>query len=363
MKNLTFILIFLMFAAVSVAQPKLQLSESEHNFGVFKEEAGPQKFTFEVTNTGNQPLVITTIVPSCGCTTPDWTKSPIPPNGKGAITATYDPANRPGPFDKTMAVHTNAVPEMVVLRILGEVKPHEKTVEEIYTFPVGGVRFESTHMAFTTITKNERKIRVMPIINTSAEPVKVEFDGVPAHLELKVNPETLKPGQKGLVEGTYDGTKNPGWGTLTDMVRVKLNGVVQPTGYYVLSATLVEDFSTLTKEELANAPVFKVAATTVDIGPMDPSTTRDVEFKYTNDGKRDLIIRYVRASCGCTAILQGANIVKPGESGIIKGSFNSGTYPPGPLAKAIYVYTNDPKNSEVVLYLNATINKKEPEKK
>ena len=70
------------------------------------------------------------------------------------------------------------------------------------------MRFESNHLAFTNVKKTEKKIRVMQIINTSTEPVKVEFDGVPAHLTLKANPETLKPGQKGLVEGTYDATKN-----------------------------------------------------------------------------------------------------------------------------------------------------------
>ena len=43
------------------------------------------------------------------------------------------------------------------------------------------------------------------------------------------------------------------------MVKVKLNGVVQENVYYYVSANLVEDFSSLSKEDLENAPVFKVA--------------------------------------------------------------------------------------------------------
>jgi hypothetical protein len=49
--------------------------------------------------------------------------------------------------------------------------------------------------------------------------------------------------------------------------------------------------------------------------------------------------------------------VKPGEKGVIKASFNSGSYK-GKVTKAIYVYTNDPKNSEVILMLNADVAEK-----
>ena len=361
MKNLFLSIWLFLLGAVAFSQPKMQLLTTEHDFGVFKEEAGRQTFNFLVTNTGDSALVITNVVPSCGCTTPEWTQSPIPPKGQGKVTAIYDPAGRPGVFTKTLTVHTNSKPGIIVLVIKGEVTPKEKTVEEIYTFPVGPIRFESNHMAFTTIKKKEKKIRVMQVINTSNAPVKLEFDGLPQHLELKADPETLKPGQKGLVEGTYDAAKNQGWGNVSDMVKIKIDGVVQNNIYYYVSADLVEDFSGLSKEELENAPVFKLAATTVDIGTMPPATTKEVEFKFKNEGKRDLNIRFIKPSCGCTAMQQGSPVIKPGEESSIKATFNSGSYK-GKVTKAIYVYTDDPKNSEVVLYFNAEIVEKAPGK-
>lgn len=359
MKRLLLFLSLLIFGVTvnaQVAQTKMQLSATEHDFGTFKEEAGRQTFDFLVTNTGTEPLVIQNVVASCGCTTPDWTKQPIPAGGQGKVTAIYDPANRPGPFSKTLSVYSNTKPEVVVLVIKGEVIPREKTVEELFTFPVGAIRFESNHLAFTNVKKTEKKIRVMQLINTSTAPVKIEFDGLPAHLTLKANPETVKPGQKGLVEGTYDATKNSNWGNVSDMVKIKLDGVAQENVYYYVSANLVEDFSTLTKEELLNAPVFKVASTTVELGKIKGSTQNEVEFKFTNEGKSDLIIRHIRSTCGCTAVQQGnQNVgIKPGESSSIKAVFNSGSYV-GKVTKAIYVYTNDPKNSEVVLMLNADV--------
>jgi len=269
----------------------LKFSETQHDFGVFKEEAGRQTFNFIVTNTGNQPLVIQKVTASCGCTTPEWTRQPIAPGGQGKVTAIYDPANRPGVFDKTLTVYKNTKPASTTLTIKGEVSPREKSVEELFTFPVGDVRFEANNLAFANVKKTGAKNKEMQIINPSASPVKIEFEALPAHLKLKAEPEILSSGQKGKVIGTYDGTKNNGWGYVNDMIKIKLNGITQENVFYYVSANLVEDFSSLSKEELANAPVFKLLTTTANLGKIKGSSQYDVEFKFTNDGKRDLIIR------------------------------------------------------------------------
>jgi len=358
------LVLFGLTANSQYSQTKMQITPTEHDFGVFKEEGGRQTFDFIVKNTGSQPLVIQRIVASCGCTTPEWTKSPIAPGGTGKVTAIYDPVNRPGAFNKTMTVYSNTTPPTTVLTIKGEVTQREKTVEELFTFPVGDVRFESNHLAFTNIKKTEKKSKSMTLVNTSKTPMKVEFDGLPSHLTLKSSPETIQPGQKGSVEGTYDGTKNPGWGNVSDMVKVKINGAVQENVFLYVSGNLVEDFSKLTSQELLNAPVFKLASTTYDIGKMKPATTKEIEFKFTNDGKSDLVLRNIRATCGCTAIQQGTTQgtgIKPGESNSIKATFNSGGYN-GKVTKTIYVYTNDPKNSEVMLMLSADVEQSEIEK-
>jgi hypothetical protein len=363
MKKLLLFLSIVSISASLISQPMMKLSETEHDFGKFREEAGKQSFDIVVTNTGNAPLVIQNIAASCGCTQPDWTKQPIPPGGNGKITAKYDPANRPGQFSKTLSVYTNSKPEVVVLTLKGEVIPREKTIEELFTFPVGAVRFESNHLAFTNVKKTEKKIRVMQLINTSDAPVKIGFDNLPPHLTLKANPETLKPGQKGIVEGTYDATKNNSWGNVSDMVKIKLNDVTQENVYYYVSANLVEDFSSMSKEDMEKAPVFKLASSTVDLGTMPGTTSKEVEFKFSNEGKSDLFIRHVRSTCGCTAVLQGQVGVgiKPGESSSIKAVFNSGGYN-GKVTKAIYVYTNDPKNSEAILMLTANVQQAEASK-
>lgn len=351
---LTFLVLSMTFAGLA-AQPKLNFASTRHNYGTIKEEAGKQEAVFHFTNTGDSVLVITRVQPSCGCTASDYTKSPVPPGGKGFVTAVFDPRGYNSRFAKSISVYSNAKPAVTVLIIEGEVTPREKTIEELFTFAVGPVRFQSNHLAFTTTKKTEKKIRVMPVINTSKEPATVEFEGLPAHLRLKVTPATLKPGEKGIIEGTYDARLNAGaWGNVNDLVRLKVNGQQQPNIYLYVSANLVEDFSGLNAQELANAPVFKLESNTVNFGTIPQKSSANVEFSFTNEGKSDLIIRHVKSGCGCTALMPTENVIKPGDKGSIKAKFNSGGYK-GQIYKNIFVYTNDPRNSQVMLMIKGEV--------
>lgn len=104
----------------------LKFSETHHNFGTFQEEAGPQTVDFIVTNTGPNPLIIKKVVASCGCATSGWTKEPILAGKTGKVTVVYDPAKRPGTFNKTITVYANSKPEVIILEIKGEVLPRKK---------------------------------------------------------------------------------------------------------------------------------------------------------------------------------------------------------------------------------------------
>ncbi|HUH73512.1 MAG TPA: DUF1573 domain-containing protein [Chitinophagales bacterium] len=75
---------------------------------------------FELTNTGNAPLIISNATGSCGCTVPVWPKEPILPGQKSTIKVNYD-TNRLGSFTKTVTVVSNAANNTDVLQIKGNV--------------------------------------------------------------------------------------------------------------------------------------------------------------------------------------------------------------------------------------------------
>lgn len=66
----------------------------------------PKLIRFEFTNTSSKPIVIENVAPSCGCTTADYTKTPILPGKKGFVEASYNAAAA-GAFMKTVNVTTS----------------------------------------------------------------------------------------------------------------------------------------------------------------------------------------------------------------------------------------------------------------
>ena len=338
MRRIVFLLGAIVLSSLLNAQnPGAQISfgSNTHDFGKFREEAGPQAYDFEFTNTGTSDLLVTRVVASCGCTTPEWTKSPVRPGEKGYVKVTYDPRNRPNKFKKTATVYTNGNPQVTVLIIEGDVIPRVLTTEEIYRFPVGDViRFKSNHLAFTDVPKGEKKIRVMEVINTSEKSVKLGFDRVPEHLTLKAKPEVLKPGEKGVIEGTYDGSLKDDWGYVNDLVRIKLDEQVVDKVYFVVSANIVDDFSSWSKEQLENAPVADFETLKYDFGKIDQQQKVNITFKFKNTGKSDLVIRKVRSTCGCTTVTPPNTVIKAGESSIIEAVFDAGVRK-GPQHKVV----------------------------
>jgi len=76
--------------------------------------------TFEFTNTGGIPLVISDVKSSCGCTIPKKPEKPIAPGETGIIEVKYDTNRAVGPFRKAITVTSNAETPTKVLKIKGE---------------------------------------------------------------------------------------------------------------------------------------------------------------------------------------------------------------------------------------------------
>lgn len=108
------------------AQGVIQFEKNSVNFGQFQ-ESKPQRGVLTFTNTGDKPLVVQQVLPSCGCTVAQYTIDPIPPGGKGKITITYDGKGKhPGHFRKPITVRSNASNSMVRIYVEGNMLPDEK---------------------------------------------------------------------------------------------------------------------------------------------------------------------------------------------------------------------------------------------
>lgn len=99
---------------------KIVFAEKEHNYGTIQ-KGGDGNCVFTFTNTGDEPLILSSVRASCGCTTPKWTQKPVMPGKSGEIGVRYN-TNNVGGFTKTVTITSNAVNEpRVVVKIKGNV--------------------------------------------------------------------------------------------------------------------------------------------------------------------------------------------------------------------------------------------------
>lgn len=106
MKKLTAFAILLFVGFAASAQAKIEFKESTIDAGEIAYDY-PQTWTFELTNTGDEPLVISRVKTSCGCTTSSKPEGPIAPGSTEEIVVKYD-TKRVGPIRKSITVYSNA---------------------------------------------------------------------------------------------------------------------------------------------------------------------------------------------------------------------------------------------------------------
>ena len=110
------------------AQAKIEFKTETIDYGdIAKGSDGVREFEF--TNTGDQPLIISEVKSTCGCTVPKKPKGPIAPGESNIIQVKYD-TKRIGPIRKTVTVYSNAEEPIISLKIKGKVMADGKSVLE-----------------------------------------------------------------------------------------------------------------------------------------------------------------------------------------------------------------------------------------
>jgi len=102
--------------------PVIEFGTTDHDFGTVT-EGQKVSYTYTVKNTGAAPLIIQNAQPSCGCTVPDWTKTPIPVGGTGFVKAEFDTHGKTGIQNKTITVTSNSWPKTTTIKFKATVTP------------------------------------------------------------------------------------------------------------------------------------------------------------------------------------------------------------------------------------------------
>ncbi|MGN8069610.1 DUF1573 domain-containing protein [Mucilaginibacter sp. SG564] len=106
--------------ANAATAPVMKFEKESHDFGKIK-QGDKVSYDFKFTNDGKSPLIITDAVASCGCTTPEWPKTPVKPGESGLIKVVFNSAGKTGLQDKQITITANTVPAQTMVHLIGEV--------------------------------------------------------------------------------------------------------------------------------------------------------------------------------------------------------------------------------------------------
>lgn len=347
-----------LFAVAMMGQdPVITFEKTEHDFGKINEADGRVSTVFEFKNEGMAPLILSNVRASCGCTTPTWTKEPIEPGQVGSITVTYNPNGRPGRFQKTVTITSNATEPTKRVYIKGEVIPKQAKPVNKYTVAVGDLNMKEMVLDLGQVKKGENKSGELEYTNLKAEEHKVELatNAADAYLINQVTLPSVKQNEVGKFIFALDSKACKLYGPIEVYAYVVVDGKKNISDPYKLTikANIVEDFSQMTVEDKQKAPIIEIAKA-VDLGKIAAGKTVKSQINIKNLGVNPLEIRRV-LPVGKNIVAKAPKAIKSGKKGSVSIEVNTKGMAAGNYSREIVIISNDYQNSIKRVKVNFTV--------
>lgn len=337
------------------AQPVAQWTDTVHDYGTFHELDGEQLGSFEVINAGDVPLVILRVQPTCGCTVAEFTSTPIAPGKNGMVEVTYSPTGRPGPFEKTVWVYTNTTPERTRLTIKGITVGSATTVSKYFPETTGHLMSTKSTLAAGEVEKGLVRNNVVTAYNPSLDTIAISFDNNTSHINIVAKPDTIVPGGISTICFFFNSQRTPVWGinddTLTMISHPVGNDADTLKSTFNIVANVVEDFSHLTDEERANAPVCSVMTDKIllndgELAGLDPVVAT---MPFKNTGKSDLVVHRIMTLDKALGASCNKTLVKPGDEAIVTIKISPTKIKGEVLNSEFTIISTDPVNPRITV--------------
>jgi hypothetical protein len=335
-------------ALVAVAmmgqEPVITFEKTVHDFGKIHEEDGRVSTIFTFKNEGMSPLVLSNVRASCGCTTPTWTKEPVEPGQSGEITVTYNANGRPGHFEKTVTVTSNATEPTKRIYIKGEVLPKQVKPVNQYTVAVGALSMKSRTLDLGTIKKGAVLTGELEYANLTDVEHKVDLatNASDAMLISQTTLATVQPNETGKFVLGIDTKRANVFGPVEIYVYVVVDGKrnVSEPFQLVIKADIEEDFSEMTIEQKQEAPILETQKEFAITQKLAAGKTFKYMFPIKNSGVNPLEIH--RVLCNDShLIIKEPKAIKSGKKGAVAVTINTRGLEPGAYSRQLTIISND----------------------
>ncbi len=331
-----------------VVTPKIDLGE------VLADER-EQETVFLLKNRGKHPIIIHQVTPMNPMIRATWDRTPVPPGKTVEIHAHFVSSKLSGPhFNYKIIVLSNAQNKRQELYLSGHLVDNPQKPELLYKQNINGLLFKSKHISIGNVYNRQTKNDTIHFFNKCPKTIKLSSFRSPSHIEPIFIPSEVKKGEKGAIVLKFHGTKKKEYGYSYEPFYFYINNEFDLANCLYISATLTEDFSSLTAQEMADAPIAFFKQKEFDFGKLGKGKKKNCPFTLTNNGNTPLYIRTAKTSCGCTAVTLPNRAINPKETITIQIVFDA-TGKTGYQNKTITIITNDPKNPETILRIKGEV--------
>lgn len=120
--RILFLIVANLLGLCEIVAQDIVFNKTVYDLGTVSEDEDPVTATYIFTNKTKAPLAVATVRTTCGCTTANYSKAPILPGKQGSINIVYNPAGRPGVFNRSVTVFFSGKENPFVLQVKGYCK-------------------------------------------------------------------------------------------------------------------------------------------------------------------------------------------------------------------------------------------------
>lgn len=332
------------------AQAEIVWLQDEHDFGAFQENTGIVTCVFSGINTGSEPLSLLNVRANCGCTTPVYSTAPALPGDTLRIKVGYNPSGRPGKFAKQIYA-TISDGQKHSFRIKGTVIGASNTIASRYPVHAGPARLSNSVIPFGKISKGRPAAQAVKIYNASQNPITPAIERIPKYMNAIIKPDTIPPGEQGIISFTLYSDMTSDWGLVSDSIVIRGDKFSESPVTLTPVMILEEDFSSLTPEQIENAPKPTLSTDMVDIGRIrtDESVLKRT-FTIANSGHMPMLIRSISTPDPAITVKVSSSTIKPGKKATVTLTINPAVAARHDMLNArITIITNSPtRPTEIV---------------
>lgn len=198
--------------------------------GILSEDDAPRSVEFPFRNGGSDPVVITQVKTTCGCTIPEYPREPIRPGDTGIVRVTFHPKGHPGTLHRSVRVCTTEVSGRTetVLNLVGNVSPTADPYPH-FAYRMGALRLMQRQVKFGRIGVNRPSAVRIRVVNGGTRTLALSVKGLPPEVTFHCEPEQLVPGQEGDLCFRIDPVDTMYKGDFSALVLLMGTGEPRPT--------------------------------------------------------------------------------------------------------------------------------------